>query len=74
MLDIKIVLLPTIASTDAPTSAISVMYKEPYPGDFLELKFWPRNPDMVLVDTSIIAKAPAGFLACGIGDAGSHFF
>jgi glycerol dehydrogenase len=74
MLDIKTVLLPTIASTDAPTSAISVMYKEPYPGDFLELKFWPRNPDLVLVDTSIIAKAPARFLACGIGDAGSHFF
>ncbi|MEM3549605.1 MAG: glycerol dehydrogenase [Candidatus Bathyarchaeia archaeon] len=74
MLDIKIILLPTIASTDAPTSAISVMYKEPYPGDFLELKFWPRNPDLVLVDTNVIAKAPARFLACGIGDATSHFF
>ncbi|MEM1586589.1 MAG: glycerol dehydrogenase [Candidatus Bathyarchaeia archaeon] len=69
-----IILIPTIASTDAPTSAISVIYTEPYPGEFIELKFWPRNPDLILVDTKIIASAPARFLACGMGDALSHFF
>jgi len=69
-----IILIPTIASTDAPTSAISVIYTEPYPGEFVGLKFWPRNPDLILVDTKIIAGAPARFLACGIGDAISHFF
>ncbi len=38
-LDISVVCLPTIASTDAPTSALSVIYTEPYPGEFLEYKF-----------------------------------
>jgi len=71
---IPVVCLPTIASTDAPTSALSVIYTEPYPGEFLEYKFWPRNPDLILVDTEIIAKAPARFLACGMGDASSKIF
>ena len=31
--------------------------------------FLPKNPDLVLVDTGLIAKAPARFLAAGIGDA-----
>lgn len=72
--DKTIVLIPTVASTDAPASALSVIYTEPYPGEFLELRFWPRNPDLILVDTRVIANAPARFLACGIGDAVSHFF
>ncbi len=69
-----IVSLPTISSTDAPTSALSVIYTEPYPGEFLEYRFWPKNPDLVLVDTKVIAKAPPRFLACGMGDASSKIF
>ena len=69
-----VVIVPTIASTDAPTSALSVIYTEPYPGEFLEYKFWPSNPDLVLIDTKVIAKAPARFLACGMGDASSKIF
>ncbi len=74
LLEISFVSVPTIASTDAPTSAISVIYTEPYPGEFVEDAFWPRNPDLVLVDTEIIAKAPPRFLAAGMGDASSKFF
>ena len=73
-INVSVVCLPTIASTDAPTTSLSVIYTEPYPGEFLEYKFWPRNPDLVLVDTEIIAKAPARFLACGMGDASSKVF
>jgi glycerol dehydrogenase len=59
--------VPTVASTDAPTSALSVVYTEE--GAFEEYRFFPRNPDLVLVDSTIIAGAPASFLAAGVGDA-----
>jgi glycerol dehydrogenase len=50
------VVIPTIASTDAPTSALSVIYTEA--GEFEEYLIYPKNPDMVVMDTAIIAKAP----------------
>ena len=58
---------PTVASTDAPTSALAVVYTED--GAFEEYRFFPRNPDLVLVDSQLIANAPAEFLAAGVGDA-----
>lgn len=64
---IRWVTVPTIASTDAPTSAVAVIYSEA--GSYEEYRFFPRNPDLVLVDSAIIAHAPAEFLAAGIGDA-----
>lgn len=65
--DIRWVSVPTVASTDAPTSALSVIYTET--GEFEEYRFFPRNPDLVLVDTQLVANAPAAFLAAGVGDA-----
>ena len=59
--------VPTVASTDAPTSALAVIYTED--GAFEEYRFFPRNPDLVLVDSQLIANAPAHFLAAGVGDA-----
>jgi glycerol dehydrogenase len=44
-----------------------VIYTES--GEFLEYRFFPRNPDLVLIDTQIVANAPERFLAAGIGDA-----
>ncbi|TPW64615.1 iron-containing alcohol dehydrogenase, partial [Schumannella sp. 10F1B-5-1] len=38
-------------------------------GEFEEYRFFPRNPDLVLVDTQLVANAPAAFLAAGVGDA-----
>lgn len=67
-----LVIAPTIASTDAPTSALSVVYDDS--GAFLEYRFFPRNPDLVLVDTDVIAKAPVRFLVAGIGDGLSTWF
>ena len=61
------VVVPTIASTDAPCSALSVIYTED--GVFEEYLVLPKNPDIVLVDTQIVANAPARLLAAGIGDA-----
>jgi glycerol dehydrogenase len=58
---------PTVASTDAPCSALSVIYTET--GEFEEYRFFPRNPDLVLVDSQIVANAPASMLVAGVGDA-----
>ncbi|WP_250444423.1 glycerol dehydrogenase [Actinotalea sp. C106] len=64
---IRWVSAPTVASTDAPCSALSVIYTED--GAFEEYRFFPRNPDLVLVDTQVVANAPARFLVAGVGDA-----
>lgn len=59
--------VPTAASSDAPTSALSVIYNDD--GEFLEYRFFPHNPDLVLIDTQMVADAPDRFLIAGIGDA-----
>jgi len=66
-LKLPIIIVPTIAASDAPCSALAVIYNED--GTVAYDTFLPSNPDLVLVDTALIAKAPARFLAAGIGDA-----
>jgi len=69
---LPLVIVPTIASTDAPTSSLSVVYTEE--GEFQEYRFFGRNPDAVIVDTAIVAGAPVRFLVAGIGDGLSTYF
>lgn len=71
-LEIPVITVPTIASTDAPCSSLSVVYNER--GEFQEYRFYRSNPNVVLVDTGIIAKAPTRFLIAGMGDALSTYF
>lgn len=66
------IIVPTIASTDAPCSALSVIYKEN--GEFEKYLFLKSNPEYVIVDIDIIAKAPVRLLVSGIGDALSTYF
>ena len=66
-LNVAVAILPTTASTDAPCSALSVIYTPE--GEFERYTFFNANPNIVLVDTSVIAGAPARFLAAGMGDA-----
>ena len=66
-LALPVVIFPTIAASDAPCSALAVVYNDD--GTVAYDTFLPSNPDLVLVDTAIIAQAPARFLAAGIGDA-----
>jgi len=68
----RVAVVPTIASTDAPTSAVSVIYT--VDGAFERYLFVPRNPDLVLVDTQVIANAPVRFLVAGMGDALATWF
>jgi len=71
-LDLPVLIAPTIASTDAPCSALSVIYTED--GAFERYLVLPRNPDVVLVDTAVCAKAPVRFLVAGMGDALATWF
>ena len=63
---------PTIASTDAPCSALSVIYTEE--GVFEKYLFLPANPNLVLMDTDIITKSPVRLTVAGMGDALATYF
>lgn len=64
--------MPTIASTDSPTSALSVVYSEA--GEFQEYWFYDDHPDLVLVDTGIVVDAPTRFFRSGIADGLATWF
>lgn len=67
-----LVIIPTVASNDAPCSALSVQHTEDHMLDrFLILK---RNPDVVLVDSQVIAEAPTRYFVAGMGDALATWF
>ena len=67
-----VVIVPTIAATDAPCSALSVIYTDD--GVFEEYLFLPKNPNIVLVDVDIVSKAPVRLLVSGMGDALATYF
>lgn len=67
-----IVILPTVAATDAPCTGLSVIYNDDH--SFNKYLFYPTNPDAVMVDTTVIANAPVKFLIAGMGDALGTYF
>ena len=67
-----LIIAPTNAASDAPTSHLAVVYTNG--GVFEEYVFFPKNPDVVLMDTVIIAKSPIRLLISGMGDALATFF
>lgn len=69
---LPVVIIPTLASTDAPCSALSVIYTPE--GAFKRYLVLTHNPDVVLVDTNLIVRAPVRFLVSGMGDALSTWF
>ena len=69
---LPVLIVPTIASTDAPCSALSVIYTDE--GVFEKYLFLPSSPNVVLVDTDIVSKAPARLLVSGMGDALATYF
>lgn len=71
-LDMPIVVVPTIASNDAPCSGIAVIYNED--GVVVKALFTKKNPDLVLVDSEILANAPVRMLVAGMGDALATYF
>lgn len=66
------IVIPTIVSSDAPCSKNAVVYSEDHRvlGDIHGL----FNPDIVLVDSQIVANAPTRYLSAGIGDGLATWF
>lgn len=68
----RLIIVPTIAAQDAPTSHSAVLYHAD--GSFDDYAYFKQSPSVVLVDTKVIAKAPTRFLVAGMGDALSTYF
>lgn len=60
------IIVPTIAATDAPPSHLAVAVDE---NGQIAVEDHLFNPDLILVDSEIIAKAPVRYFVSGIGDA-----
>lgn len=71
-LEVPVVIMPTLASNDAPCSALSVIYTPDGATETYEV--FAQNPALVMVDTEIVAKAPVRFLVAGMGDAMSTWY
>jgi glycerol dehydrogenase len=63
---VKTVTVPTIASNDSPTSSYTVWYDEE--GNCMGFESWGVNPDLVLVDSQVIASGPVAAFVAGMGD------
>lgn len=70
--NVPVVIVPTLASTDAPCTALAVIYNTD--GSFNRYLFLPNNPNAVLADTKLLAAEPARFFAAGVGDGLATYF
>lgn len=70
--NLPFILVPTSASTDAPTSAMSVIYSDE--GEHLYCVCHKKGADIVLVDSEIVVQAPVRLFVAGMGDALSTWF
>jgi glycerol dehydrogenase len=66
-LGVPYVICPSLASNDAPCSALSALYTPS--GAFAGVEFFPMSPALVVVDTRIVAEASVRYLVAGMGDA-----
>ncbi|KFF31763.1 glycerol dehydrogenase [Bifidobacterium bombi DSM 19703] len=69
---LPVIIVPTAASSDAPCSRLAVLYTPE--GVFDKYLPLPANPNVVIMDTDIIAKAPVRFLVSGLGDAFATYY
>ena len=71
-LNLPVIIVPTVASNDAPCTALAVIYNDE--GVVVKAQFTKRSPDVVLVDSAMLAKTPVRLFAAGIGDALASWF
>jgi glycerol dehydrogenase len=67
-----LIIVPTIAATDAPTSHSAVLYTQE--GAFDDYAYFRQSPSVIMIDTTVVAAAPTRFLVSGMGDALSTYF
>ncbi|HEY9208799.1 glycerol dehydrogenase [Acidovorax sp.] len=66
-LGLPLVIVPTAASSDAPTSRLIAIYDEAH--KITEVPLMRRNPEMIFVDTGVLVRAPRRLFIAGMGDA-----
>lgn len=66
-LGLSCVIIPAVASNDAPCSGVTVLYGDA--GVIIKAVLICHNPDPVLADTGIIANAPRRLFTAGLGGA-----
>ena len=66
--NMPLIMIPTTASSDAPCTFASIVYSDDGSHIIYDFAHF-RCPDLVLVDSQIIADAPERLIAAGIGDA-----
>lgn len=66
MHELPLIVVPTTAATGAPCSCVSIITDNDEV--FQELRTYPRHPDLVIVDSALIAQAPSRSLAAGMGN------
>ncbi len=66
MLNVNVVTIPTIASTCAASSALSVVYTPNHV--FKKFEYYKRPAFHCFIDTQIISDAPHKFIRAGVGD------
>jgi glycerol dehydrogenase len=71
-LGLPVIVVPTIAATDAPISSLAGVYSEEH--NHLYTIRTGRNPNMVIIDNQVVVNAPVKFLVAGMGDALSTKF
>jgi glycerol dehydrogenase len=69
---IPLIIIPTTASTDAPCSSLTGLYSEQH--EHLMTIRTGKNPNFVIVDSSIIINAPRQSFVHGMGDAIATYF
>lgn len=67
-----VIIIPSLASTDAPCSALAVIYTEK--GEMERYLILPENPNVVMIDTKVVVNAPVRFLVAGMGDGLATWF
>lgn len=72
MLGVKVVTVPTIASTCAASSALSVVYTENH--TFEGFHYLKSPAYHIFIDTDIIASAPSKYFRAGIGDTLAKYY
>ena len=63
---LPLVTIPTIAATCSAVTPLAIRYDDN--GNFFDIFPLPQAPAAVLIDSELLAKAPARWLAAGLGD------
>ncbi|MCI8610414.1 MAG: iron-containing alcohol dehydrogenase family protein [Clostridiales bacterium] len=71
-MDKPVFAFPTIASTCAATTAVSILYHPD--GSFSRPYFLKRPPVHTFIDTSVLAAAPARYMWAGMGDTYAKYY